>query len=132
MEIEKCFKLPIFSGINDQNMSCEQFIFLIEEIGKVNSWNDQDILHYGSNCLVNDALQWYRWLIFSLPQKVVFQLKSLKFVSLRQIIGLMVKTKSGIKCVKAKINHLYSNTTESCRTFLAFKSLILGPMGPRR
>ena len=84
MEVKDCLKLPIFSGINDQNLSCEQFLFLIEEISKVNSWNDQDILHYGSNCLVNDALQWY------------------------------------------------SNLTQPCRNYSAFKSLMLGPMGLRR
>ena len=60
MEIKKCFELPQFSGKNDKNMSCEQFLFLIEKIGKVNSWSEQEILNYGANCLVNEALEWYK------------------------------------------------------------------------
>ena len=61
METEKCLKLPIFSGINDQGLSCEQFIFLIDEIAKVNIWNSEDALQYASNCLVDDALRWFNF-----------------------------------------------------------------------
>ena len=38
-------KLPEFKGANDKYLSCQQFLFIVEEMARANLWSDEEILN---------------------------------------------------------------------------------------
>ena len=50
--------LPKYHGYNDKYLSCHQFLFIIEEVGRVNLWSDAKLMQIVSECLQNEALEW--------------------------------------------------------------------------
>ena len=52
--------LPKYHGYNDNYLSCHQFLFIIEELGRVNLWSDAKLLQIVSEkCLQTEALEWF-------------------------------------------------------------------------
>lgn len=51
-------KLPVFSGAKDKYLSCHQFLFIMEEMARINDWNNEEKLENLLECLIEDALEW--------------------------------------------------------------------------
>ena len=52
--------LPSYAGSKDKYLSCHQFLFIVQEIGRVNLWSDAKMMQIIPECLENEALEWYK------------------------------------------------------------------------
>ena len=43
----------------DKYLSCHQFLFIVQEIGRSNLWSDTKMMQIIVECLENEALEWY-------------------------------------------------------------------------
>ena len=51
--------LPSYAGSKDKYLSCHQFLFIVQEIGRSNLWSDTKMMQIIVECLENEALEWY-------------------------------------------------------------------------
>ena len=51
--------LPSYAGSKDKYLSCHQFLFIVQEMGRVNLWSDAKMMQIIPECLQNEAMEWY-------------------------------------------------------------------------